>query len=187
MDDQEMGAAPYQHQQVTTESGEAEAPPSYPVVDDNDHAYPVVDGGGGGGAYPADLAYPVDDAYPADEAYPVDDACPTDADVAYPVTNAYPAGDEQLPYPVTDAIIEQPAKKKIKVDKEVVDMLPSHLRKRKTVAKQAAAPVPARKLALPPPDDAVAAAVAASSTNQPTGQEQQSDDVNAFLKEIDEL
>jgi hypothetical protein len=154
MDDQEMGAAPYQ---VTDSS---EAPPSYPV-DDGDHAYPVDD------AYPADVAYPVDDAYPADEAYPVDDAYP--ADVAYPVTDAYPT-DEQQPYPMDD--IEQPAKKKIKVDKEVVAMLPSHLRKRKTATKKA---LPARKLAAPP----------TTSTNQPT--DPQSDDVNAFLEEIDGL
>jgi len=151
IDDQDMGATPYQ----VTDSGET--PPSYPV----DHPYPVDD------AYPADVAYPVDDAYPADEAYPADDAYP--ADVAYPVTDAYPT-DEQQPYPM-DAI-EQPAKKKIKVDKEVVAMLPSHLRKRKTAAKKAP---PARKLALPP----------TAGTNQPT--DPQSDDVYAFLEEIDGL
>ena len=132
-------------------------PSSYPV----DHPYPVDD------AYPADVAYPIDDAYPTDEAYPADDAYP--ADVAYPVTDAYPT-DEQQPYPVE--AIEQPAKKKIKVDKEVVAMLPSHLRKRKTVAKKAP---PARNLVLPH----------TATTTQPT--DPQSDDVNAFLKEIDGL
>lgn len=90
-----------------------ETPPYYPV--DNDA---VVDDD------MDDIPYPTDDAYPVTDDYPNDDS--------YPVTDAYPIE----PYPPTEGESEVsakdqgPPKKKVKVDKDIVAFLPSHLQKR---------------------------------------------------------
>ena len=128
---------------------------AYPVPDGGDMAdvaYPVSDGGDMADvAYPvseggdmADVGYPVNDddnAYPTGDdeepgypsEYPVGEAYPSGEDEAgdYPVVDSYPVVDT---YPVdngeTAAEVEIPVKKKAKVDKEVISMLPSHLRRK---------------------------------------------------------
>ena len=128
---------------------------AYPVPDGGDMAdvaYPVPDGGDMADvAYPvseggdmADVGYPVNDddnAYPTGNdgepgypsEYPVGEAYPSGEDEAgdYPVVDSYPVVDT---YPLDDgetaAEVEIPVKKKAKVDKEVISMLPSHLRRK---------------------------------------------------------
>jgi hypothetical protein len=122
-------------------------PAPYPV----DEEYPSVSPYPAADDYPAAAPYPGDDAYPVDEPYPVAEPYPgaEEEDSSYPVLDAYPAtssypdtsdvaptaGDGPDPsYPVVGPQVApepQPVRKTIKVDKDVVAFLPSHLRKRK--------------------------------------------------------
>jgi hypothetical protein len=162
----------------------------YPVDDGVGPApYPVDDG-------PGVAAYPVDEEvapYPTDEAvapYTVDEG---DGDVPYPVDTAYPVDGEETAYPVTDAYPAtdsypsaseaydenaeeppsypmQPAdapKKIIKVDKDVVAFLPSHLQNRKRKP-QSSGPVKAKK-------------------TKPEPSKPASDDIDKFMEEIEGL
>jgi hypothetical protein len=104
--------------------------PSYADYDDVqypvDDAYPVADAYPATDDYPATDEYPVDDHYPATDEYPVDDHYPVDD--ANPVTDACPTDPESGE---TKEEESQPPKKKVKIDKELVAFLPSHLRKRR--------------------------------------------------------
>jgi hypothetical protein len=142
--------------------------PSYPIEDAGpmapypsaaeDMDYPIYAEDGGGGDddddddYDYDVQYPVDDAYPVAGAYPVSDDYP--ATDEYPADDPYPVADD---YPITDAYPtdpesgetkeeeSQPPKKKVKVDKELVAFLPSHLRKRRPANPAPASSTPSQQ------------------------------------------
>ena len=121
----EAGLAPYP---VDNEA----SPAPYPIDEGEGPAPYAVDESDGIAPYPADVAYPVDEAYPGTE------------DAVYPVTGAYPAidsypdsanahggdSDKLQNYPVQPED-EHAVKKTIKVDKEVVAFLPSHMQSKK--------------------------------------------------------
>ena len=138
--------------------------PTYPVDDTSETAYPLEDGD-------QDVSSPMNDAYLVDEgdredvAYPVTDS--------YPVTDGYPptdgsgTNDEGAPiYPLAPPTAEKP-KKSIKVDKEVVAFMPSHLQNRKRKATLQSAVKPKKTKPVP----------AAAQTTK--------DDYVKFLEEIE--
>lgn len=173
-------------------SEEEHGVPSYPIEDDGPMApYPSA---AEDMDYPSygdtnDVQYPVDDAYPVAGAYPVADDYPaTDeylADDQYPATDEYPA-DDQYPvaddYPVTDVYPtdpesgetkeaeSEPPKKKVKVDKELVAFLPSHLRKRR----------PAK----PAPESS---AQSQQANSKPLSSKSEKDDYERLMKEVEGL
>jgi hypothetical protein len=123
-------------------------PPTVTALDESLFAYPVSDV----------ASYPVDDSSEAAAAlYPVDDSFVDCDDDEYPATDAYPVVDE---YPTSSPQEDEPPQKKVKVDAEVVAMLPSHLRKR-----QALVPRPTKMV----------------------DTEQQHDDYDRLMNEIDDL
>ncbi len=147
------GAAPYPI---------AEEPLDYPI-DDGDEAYTE------GVTYPANTPYQVPDEeeYPITDTYPVIDNYPTTADVDI----EYPAGstnDNTSVYPMPSPQTEQ-QKKVVKVDKEVVAFMPSHLhnRKRKSAAQISTKPKKIKQVMQPQPP--------------------QNKDYDKFMEEIEDL
>lgn len=99
-------------------AGSEQSGPMTPYPIDNDMAdvaYPIHDLEG----TMADVPYPIDDAYPVGDEYPVDDQ--------YPVEE-YPAVDT---YTTDEPTEKAPPKKRLKIDKDLVAFLPSHLQKPK--------------------------------------------------------
>lgn len=139
--DNSAGPAPYpvDDEPAPYPVDDAVGPAPYPVDDVYPSAdqYPAADPNPPNDAYPADVPYPMVGPYPGTEegsSYPVVDA--------YPATGSYPdasdvphnATEPNLSYPVGPAAPPGPLpvqKKTIKVDKDVVAFLPSHLRNRK--------------------------------------------------------
>ena len=142
----------------------SDSPPLYPMVDDySDDAQPPNSDEDDGGNGPAIAQYPVMDGelpeYPVDEdvAYPTDTAYPIpegeDDALCYPVTEPYyaldqPHGDGEGDFPQSGAFdgdgvapiyptrVPESAEplKIVKVDKELLTFMPSHLQSRKRKA-----------------------------------------------------
>jgi GYF domain/mRNA biogenesis factor/WW domain binding protein 11 len=108
---------------------------NYPVNDDYpvDDNYPVID------SYATEYIYPVDDEYPIDDGnikdtIPVTQQYPHGEDVAdtYPAVGTYPV-ETDVPSSLRDVV---KTKKKVKVEKDLVAFLPSHLLKSRTEKKK---------------------------------------------------
>ena len=145
-------------------SGDEELP-RYPVGGDQEPAYPM-----------QDVPYPTGDEYLDDFSYPVTNAYPTDEVGAYPVDDGVP--DDIIPGDVIPESEPSPAavppKKVVKVDKEIVEFMPSHLHKKRRAAKPTSKPTAPR----PPPK---------LSTTPPTKSKLVGDDYETFMKEISGL
>jgi hypothetical protein len=111
-----------EHPSIEDEIDDFGPPPAYPLDDYEGYEVPP--------AYPSDAldetvpSYPLDLDYPATGEYPVTEAYPN----AYPVDANM--ADEALEQPGLPAAMERP-KKLVKVDKELVAFMPSHLQKKK--------------------------------------------------------
>ncbi|GAX12088.1 hypothetical protein FisN_15Lh220 [Fistulifera solaris] len=107
------------------EIDESGPPPAYPLDDSITngsyvfpHAYPIDALDETVPSYPLDVDYPATGEYPVTDAYP--SAYPVDANMA----------DEALGQPELPEAMERP-KKQVKVDKELVAFMPSHLQKKR--------------------------------------------------------
>lgn len=154
---------------IDDDSGDAPAVAQYPGEDMELPAYPVDDDI----AYPADTAYPVHDGEEQDAFYPVVDSYPviekySEGGAGNTPRSAQPEGSSPV-YPAPVPGNNEP-KKIIKVDKELIAFMPSHLqsRKRKPSAGHLATNLPKR-------------ANVAPMTRAPE------DDMDKFMEEIEGL